>query len=464
MSIITKLEEVNAKLDNGKTLIASAITNKGISTAKTDTLETMANKISQIQSGGSSEIKVSKLNLPQPKQITTISGSPTVMKIYKKNGNDYYFFEDSYMNAVNVYDSNFSKVGTISKQNSGYEYINKIAISSYTINYNDSISIFALDNNGMLYASYSYFDSIQNGMFKYSDCEENNNGLTNLTDIKQIFSMDKIGLGFAIDGSGKGYFIFPLGPYEYGNGYVYKSLDEITSNTIDFNNLLSMLDNANTSYYGEINANFSPVKYIEEYNEIIVVNDYTIYRFNYNNSGDYQNYNYNDYVSYIDSIHCNDTIHSYGINYPYMYVSNRYSNNYSVDLSNHYGSMTTISGMYGNPLAYTKIDNELYSVRKNYMYKLSNGNKVSYKNDIGSNSFINSLTAVVGEEKNLWFISGQKEIAISTFENDTNKHVITIQMANLYLNNNMCVDSYGNLIINNYGAIYKIEKDPTIKL
>lgn len=49
------IKEVFTSVSNGKSLIASAITDKGIQTDATDTFETMANNIGSIQGGGSGE-------------------------------------------------------------------------------------------------------------------------------------------------------------------------------------------------------------------------------------------------------------------------------------------------------------------------------------------------------------------------------------------------------------------------
>lgn len=77
MSIITKLEQLSAKIDNDKTLLASAITNKGVGTASTESLSSMAAKIEQIEqgSGGSLEpgtrIPANKLELPQDTVVSS---------------------------------------------------------------------------------------------------------------------------------------------------------------------------------------------------------------------------------------------------------------------------------------------------------------------------------------------------------------------------------------------------------
>lgn len=73
MSIITKLQELDNKINSDKTLLASAITNKGISTASSDSLETMASKISQIEqnSGGGLEpgSKILASKIIQPEEV-----------------------------------------------------------------------------------------------------------------------------------------------------------------------------------------------------------------------------------------------------------------------------------------------------------------------------------------------------------------------------------------------------------
>lgn len=51
-AITARLNEVFQSVSNGKTLIAAAITDKGVDTAATDTFQTMATNIESIQSGG----------------------------------------------------------------------------------------------------------------------------------------------------------------------------------------------------------------------------------------------------------------------------------------------------------------------------------------------------------------------------------------------------------------------------
>lgn len=51
-AVYDKFQEVFQSVDNGKSLIASAITDKGIDTSKNDTFETMANNINSINVSG----------------------------------------------------------------------------------------------------------------------------------------------------------------------------------------------------------------------------------------------------------------------------------------------------------------------------------------------------------------------------------------------------------------------------
>ena len=51
-NIVNAINEVFQDVDNGKDLIASAITDKGVNTSKDDTFETMANNILSIITGG----------------------------------------------------------------------------------------------------------------------------------------------------------------------------------------------------------------------------------------------------------------------------------------------------------------------------------------------------------------------------------------------------------------------------
>lgn len=57
-----KLNEVFQSVSNGKTLIASAITDKGVNTEATDTFQTMADNIGMIQSGAGSRGIVEPIN------------------------------------------------------------------------------------------------------------------------------------------------------------------------------------------------------------------------------------------------------------------------------------------------------------------------------------------------------------------------------------------------------------------
>ena len=78
--ISSKLEELDTELINikksvsdGKSKVASAITEKGVSTEATDTFDIMAENIGQIESGGFDEVIVSKDKYEIPSQQLTSS-------------------------------------------------------------------------------------------------------------------------------------------------------------------------------------------------------------------------------------------------------------------------------------------------------------------------------------------------------------------------------------------------------
>ena len=56
LAVKEKFDEVFQNVDNGKDLIASAITDKGVNTSKDDTFETMANNISSIIQSGNMNV------------------------------------------------------------------------------------------------------------------------------------------------------------------------------------------------------------------------------------------------------------------------------------------------------------------------------------------------------------------------------------------------------------------------
>ena len=52
----TELIDIKKSVSDGKTLVATAITDKGVATSSTDNFATMAENIGQIQSGGGSYV------------------------------------------------------------------------------------------------------------------------------------------------------------------------------------------------------------------------------------------------------------------------------------------------------------------------------------------------------------------------------------------------------------------------
>ena len=100
-TIVGAINETFQSVSNGKTLIASAITDKGISTSNTDTFETMANNIASIITGsGSTEIKyvesialdknTATINLGETEQLTaTLTPTDaTIQDILWKSSNE----------------------------------------------------------------------------------------------------------------------------------------------------------------------------------------------------------------------------------------------------------------------------------------------------------------------------------------------------------------------------------------
>lgn len=82
MSLLEKIEALNNKIDSGKNLLATAITDKGVSTTKTETLEAMANKIKQISGEGGPGLE------PGSTIPADLLKPPTADEIY--NGNPQY--------------------------------------------------------------------------------------------------------------------------------------------------------------------------------------------------------------------------------------------------------------------------------------------------------------------------------------------------------------------------------------
>lgn len=462
MSIKTELDAQEVKLQNCKSKIATAITEKGIPTSNTATLDVMATNITKIQqgSGGSPEKPISELVMPVPKQVSSISSNPYLLSYYNNDnrGHEYYLFPDSYMNAINLHDSSFSKYGTLRKRNGGYDVIEKTKMVEYSINNYDYTSVFAIDTNYNLYAGYSYMDYVQSNQFYYSDAELNNIGLTNLSDIQNIFTINTIGMAIAINGSGEGYFIFPLGPNEYSSGYAYKSINSLVGETVDF----STLNNDILYNQGDLTIDFNPACFIESESQIILVNNSKIYRFDYSLVGEYQSGNYENFITYKDSITAPDNIYCYGIDYPYMYASNKRTSHYYVDLSNHFGNMQVINGMYGYCFKYTKINDKMYSFGKDSMYEMVNGSKGTQVSHNGTALIRNAITNCIGEGENIWVFAGRDIILSKYKDGKWNMYSAISDTANSTLRQNIMVNKNGELIILSSSNIYKLERDPKV--
>ena len=69
----TELIDIKKSVSDGKSKVASAITEKGVSTEATDTFDIMAENIGQIESGGFDEVIVSKDKYEIPSQQLTSS-------------------------------------------------------------------------------------------------------------------------------------------------------------------------------------------------------------------------------------------------------------------------------------------------------------------------------------------------------------------------------------------------------
>lgn len=69
----TTLIDIKKSVSDGKSKVASAITEKGVSTEATDTFDIMAENIGQIKSGGFDEVIVSKDKYEIPSQQLTSS-------------------------------------------------------------------------------------------------------------------------------------------------------------------------------------------------------------------------------------------------------------------------------------------------------------------------------------------------------------------------------------------------------
>ena len=74
--ITSKLNEVFQSVSDGKSLIASAITDKGIATDATATFDTMAGNIRAIESGGSRDVNIDNFQMLRIGVINPVNGEP----------------------------------------------------------------------------------------------------------------------------------------------------------------------------------------------------------------------------------------------------------------------------------------------------------------------------------------------------------------------------------------------------
>lgn len=114
-----QVNSLNSSVSNGKTLVANAITGKGVATSPSDTFATMANKINQISSKDASEYKNAKSYLCSSNNsgnflIPALGVVPILLLCFSKRGID-----DS-VNCIAAF-SNFARMRSCWTM--GYDYV-----------------------------------------------------------------------------------------------------------------------------------------------------------------------------------------------------------------------------------------------------------------------------------------------------------------------------------------------------
>lgn len=147
-----KLDEVKQSVSNGKSLIASAITGKGISTSSTDSFQTMANNINMIINTGGSNVSINSCELLKDNwKFNLVSNT---------SDTSYSSTEES---SINFDDSTWDTI-TIPHDWSIYNDFNENSLSTYEAGYLDGGDAwYRLKLNTSLLSDkkvYIYFDGV----------------------------------------------------------------------------------------------------------------------------------------------------------------------------------------------------------------------------------------------------------------------------------------------------------------
>ena len=158
MSIITKLEQLSTKIDNDKTLLASAITNKGVGTASTESLSSMAAKIEQIEQGSGGSLEPGSTipfnSLQPPTEDVKVTGSITAsyFSFAHRIGNKvYYSNNSSYLYCYNFdTEKNTRLLNTLYGFSAGLMFGNILATVAYLNGYKYQLVLFDTETESII--------------------------------------------------------------------------------------------------------------------------------------------------------------------------------------------------------------------------------------------------------------------------------------------------------------------------
>lgn len=248
-NIVGAVNELFTNVSNGKELIASAITDKGISTSENETFDSLATKISRLKSGkqwlvdngifyGIDSDFISYGNLLNTNGCLCA----------KSNNNKYLLLNNVNNKSIHIFNNKFQEI--------------------YNYKYNGAITGFCVDDTGSAYFSYSSGDlyKINSGGVIWSKRIHESSSYESFTQMAVDKNNNNIALYYQRKVDTTGYYISSFRVHNTVNGSLEKSTNEERVRGVVFGGIVSDIVN-NYIYFLDIYGNLNV--YDSSTNEIL---------------------------------------------------------------------------------------------------------------------------------------------------------------------------------------------------